>query len=123
MDFLDFAYFVLHPENNDMPPDRRQLLVREFQATTLWDWGLSTPRGPGDDLESVRVVDSASSGALLEILIRPNQSTSWLQIATFYFSKIPCLLPLLFVFLAVAVTLFVTGIVRLGRMEPSRRRR
>jgi hypothetical protein len=122
MDILDFAYFVLHPESSDVPPERRQTLVREFQAETLWTWAPSTPRSPGEEPEWVRVVDS-DSGPTLEVLIRRPQRVGLLQLGLFYLGRYPILVPFVLVVATVALTAVVAGLIRFGRVEAPRRRR
>ena len=122
LDVLDFFHFVLHPETKDMPADRRQVLVREFQAQTLWDWGLSTPRQPGDDPEWVRMTDSKRSGPLLEELIRPPKPLGWPQLASYYLLRFPFLIPFVVVVAAVAITLVVAGMARFAKVEQPRQR-
>ena len=124
LDLLDFLSFVLHPETSDIPPERRQALVREFQAQTLWDWGISTPRKVEDQAEWVRIVDSESkqSGPLLEMLIKPPQPIAPQQLALLYLLRYPILIPLAVVVVAVILTAVIGGMARLATIEQPRRR-
>ncbi len=80
MDFIHFQMTNL--ANTDLPPERRELMAREFQSRMLWNFSRSIPR-EADDLAQEMHLEVGRSGATFEVLVMSRADLNWRELLAF----------------------------------------